>query len=115
MEPCQVFGDEITAPDRGFGGQPPDPVPEVDVDGRQRVRTGFQGRGRFLALAEEEVLDLGRSGEEDLVDREVAQRLPLPAQRPQRGDQPWQVTRQSVEVRRLDCEVPVREGVVGST
>src|SRR5215213_5583709 len=48
VEPGHVLGDEIAAADGCFRGEPPDPVPEVGVNGGQGVATGLQWREGVL-------------------------------------------------------------------
>ena len=76
----EVLGDEIVPTDRGLGGDPPDPVPEVCVDGVQRRGSGLTGRHRVLRAVEEQVLDLRRSGAGAPGRRESDPRAPTAGQ-----------------------------------
>jgi hypothetical protein len=114
MELDHVLGHEIIATDRGLRGQPPDPVPEVVVDGRQRFLTGRPRGHGVLRLLQEQVFNLGGTPQQDLVDGKVTHRLPLLAEWAQRRDERRQITREGAEVRGIDGEIPVGELIVRS-
>jgi hypothetical protein len=91
--------------------EPEDPVPEVAVEGLERLR-GRVPRARALPrLAEEEQIDLDRSSEDEHVAGVRAVAIPLFCERPQSRDEGWEISCNQIEIVGLDCEVPVGEPV----
>ena len=95
---AQMFGHQVVATDIGLGGDPPDPVPKVIVNGSQRRGAGRDRWSCLLRVVKEEILHLCRPGQQHLIDGKVTHRLPLLAQRCEGCHEPGHVCCDRVEV-----------------